>query len=277
MAAAACSTPRETAPPVATPSVQLAKSDAPVGGPVDITYRFAVAADAPSFSEDYTVFVHFMDDQGGRLWTDDHLPPVPTRQWQPGQTVEYQRTIFVPKSPYTGPARIEIGLYSPQSGERLPLAGDDTGMRAYRVADFELVRPADDVFVVFKDGWHGAEVSEDGTLDWQWSRREGTFTFRNPRRAAELFLDVDQPAALSEPQQIEVRLGGNILDTFSLAAGQHELRRIALSPEVLGDAETVEVTVAADPTFVPADVPALRSSDARELGVRVFRVYVEPE
>jgi hypothetical protein len=28
---------------------------------------------------------------------------------------------------------------------------------------------------------------------------------------------------------------------------------------------------------VPADVPALRSSDARELGIRVFRAYVEPK
>jgi hypothetical protein len=32
-----------------------------------------------------------------------------------------------------------------------------------------------------------------------------------------------------------------------------------------------------DQTFVPADVPSLRSSDSRELGIRVFRAYVEPK
>jgi hypothetical protein len=35
--------------------------------------------------------------------------------------------------------------------------------------------------------------------------------------------------------------------------------------------------VAVDRTFVPASLPAMRSSDNRELGVRVFRAYVEPK
>jgi hypothetical protein len=55
------------------------------------------------------------------------------------------------------------------------------------------------------------------------------------------------------------------------------LRRIALPASVLGDADTVELTIAVDRTFVPADIPALRSSDSRELGIRVFRAYVVPK
>jgi hypothetical protein len=31
-----------------------------------------------------------------------------------------------------------------------------------------------------------------------------------------------------------------------------------------------------DRTFVPAAIPAMNSRDPRELGVRVFRAYVEP-
>jgi hypothetical protein len=46
---------------------------------------------------------------------------------------------------------------------------------------------------------------------------------------------------------------------------------------VLGAADSIELVIAVDQTFVPADIPSLRSSDSRELGVRVFRAYVEPK
>jgi hypothetical protein len=31
-----------------------------------------------------------------------------------------------------------------------------------------------------------------------------------------------------------------------------------------------------DKTFIPSSVPELRSTDPRELGVRVFRAFVQP-
>ena len=275
---AGCARETDTATPIATPTVTLSRSDAAVGSPVDITYRFVVAPDAPAIDEDYLVFVHFMDADRERMWTDDHEPPTPTRQWKAGDTVEYTRTIFVPKFPYVGAATIELGLYSRASGARLPLAAPDSGMRAYRVASFNMSLQADNLFVIFKDGWHETEVSEDGGLEWQWSRKEGLLAFRNPKRNAELILKVDQAVnALPEPQRVEVRLGSTAVDQFTLRAGERELRRIALPAAVLGDAETVEMAIVVDKTFVPAAVPALRSSDARELGIRVFRAYVEPK
>jgi hypothetical protein len=276
--AGSCTRKLDHTKPVATPSVTLSRSDAAVGSPVDVTYRFAVAPDAPPLGEDYLVFAHFMDPDREQMWTDDHEPPTPTRQWKPGDRVEYTRTIFIPKFPYVGTTDIEVGLYSPRSGERLPLAGQDTGMRAYRVASFNMSLQAENLFVVFKDGWHETEVSEDGGLEWQWSTKEGTISFRNPRRDVQLILQVDQAVnALPEPQRVEVRFGTTVLDTFVLTTGSRELRRIALPARLFGEAETVEITIAVDKTFVPADVPSLRSSDARELGIRVFRAYVEPK
>ena len=50
-----------------------------------------------------------------------------------------------------------------------------------------------------------------------------------------------------------------------------------LSKAQLGDGETVEVTVAVDRSFVPASVTQLKSNDPRELGIRVFRAYVQPK
>ena len=59
------------------------------------------------------------------MWTDDHEPPTPTRQWKPGATVEYTRTMFIPKFPVRRARRASrSGLFSPSNGERLPLAGE---------------------------------------------------------------------------------------------------------------------------------------------------------
>src|SRR5690242_17957535 len=92
---AACRRKDAPAPPVATPSVTLNHDRAPLGSPLDITYKFVVAPDA-KFDEDYRVMVHVVDTDEEMIWNDDHNPPTPTKQWKPGDTIEYTRTIFVP-------------------------------------------------------------------------------------------------------------------------------------------------------------------------------------
>lgn len=276
--AAACSKPLEDAPPVAAVSATLNRSQASVGSPIDVTYTFVVAADAPAFGEDYLVFVHFLSIDGTLMWADDHLPPTPTRQWKPGSTVAYTRTVFVEKFPYVGETRVQMGLYSPASNLRLPLAGEDAGGRSYRVGTFQMTLQANNLFVVFKDGWHDTEVADDGRIEWQWSRKQGTLSFRNPKRDVDVMIVADMPVqALAEPQRVEVRLGTSVVDTFALARGQQEFRRIPLTASQLGDRESVDLTLSVDKTFVPAEIPQLRSADPRELGIRVFRVHIEPK
>ena len=101
-----------------------------IGSPVKVTYKFLVAPDA-KFDGDYWVFVHVLNPQGEQLWTDDHLPPTPTSQWKPGQTIEYKRTIFVPNYPYIGEAAVRLGLYSQADGKRLVLAAPEASRREY--------------------------------------------------------------------------------------------------------------------------------------------------
>jgi hypothetical protein len=275
---AACSRPEDNAPPLARPSVTLSRPDAAVGSPIDMTYRFVVADNAPAFAEDYWVFVHFVDADGELMWTDDHRPPTPTRQWKPGATIEYPRTMFIPKFPYTGETRVELGLFSPESGMRLPLEGQNEGMRSYRVATFNLRLQSDNVFVVFNNGWHETEVGDETSgLEWQWSKREATLSFRNPKRDAVLLLQLDQPVkAFAEPQQVEVRIGPTVLASFPLPPGERELRRIKVTADQFGAEENVVLTLTVDKTFIPSSVPELRSTDPRELGVRVFRAFVQP-
>lgn len=276
---AGCSGTADEAPPVATPTVTLNRRDVSVGAPMDVTYRFVVAKDAPAFREDYVVFVHFVDADGELMWVDDHEPARPTTEWKPGETIEYSRTMFIPKVPYEGDVDVIMGLYSLSSKERVPMTGTGEGMRAYRVAQFKMGLPADNTFVMFRDGWHDAEgASGEVGTEWQWSKQDATLVFRNPKRDALVYLQLDQPvAAFAAPQRVEVRLGGQPIDAFELPAGRRELRRLRLTAAQLGTGDAAEMTLHVDRTFVPANVPQMRSSDHRELGVRVFRAYVEPQ
>ena len=122
--------PTDSASPVATPAVGLNRTRVPLGGPLELTYRFTVAANAPGFTSDYRVFVHFLDADGELMFSDDHAPPTPTMSWRPGQVITYERRTIVPVYPYIGEVTVAIGLYSPVIGDRLPLAGEAMGLAA---------------------------------------------------------------------------------------------------------------------------------------------------
>jgi hypothetical protein len=275
---AACGKKADTAPPVATPSVTIDHPKAALGSPIDITYQFVVAPGA-TFDGDYRVFVHFVDADGEMMWTDDHDPVPPTSKWKPGDTIKYTRTLFVPIYPYVGEASVELGLYGTKQQGRLPLAGQQQGQRAYRVATMTLLPQTENVFIIFKDGWHPAEVLPDNVaVEWQWSKKDATFSFRNLRRNAVLMLHLDgQPRFLAEPQVATVWLGEQRLDTFTLDSKADVIRRIPITALQMGSGDMVEVKLSVDKTFVPAKVAGGSSGDPRELGLRVFHVYVAPQ
>jgi len=268
----------DSQPPVATPSLTLSRTKASLGSPVDITYRFVVAKDTPTFGQDYTVMVHFVDSDDELMWTDDHRPPVATTQWKPGQTIEYTRTVFVPVYPYLGDAAIQMGLYSSKDSHRLPLAAKDSGQRAYKVASLQLLAQTQNVFLIYKEGWHAPEVApQNSIMEWQWTKGSATITFRNPKRASTFYLHADNPGiAFNEQQSVAILLNGKPVDRFTLAPRQEHIQRTLLTAEQLGSADMAELRIQVDKTFVPALVPAAHSRDSRELGIRVFHAFVEP-
>jgi len=264
-------------PGVATPSVALPRDKAPLGSPIDISYKFVVAPDAPPFKEDYRVFVGVVDTDGQLMWSDDHDPETPTTNWKPNQTIAYTRTVFIPVYPYVGEAEIHMGLYSLKTQKRVPLIGQDAGMRAYKVSRLQLQPQTENVFTVFKDGWHPAEVAEhNATVEWQWTKKDATLSFKNPKKDCLFYLDVDNPGSVfNEAQQVQVSLGGQVVDQFTLEPKQPELRKIALKAAQLGSGDVVELVISVDKTYVPA-VITTSSKDPRELGVRVFHAFVDP-
>ena len=278
LCAAACSS-GDDAPPVAEPSVTV-PARATIGGVIDVTYRFVIPATAPAFSNDYTVFVHAVDRRGTRLWTADHRPPTPTTQWHAGSVVEYTRPMRVPRSAREGRVTLQIGLYLPETGERMPLSGELVGRRVYDAAALDVqAAPAGQVDVFFAEGWHGVEAPQDAQgLEWRWSRGDAIVLLRNPARDCVLVIELDQPVALdTEPQQVEVRVGADVVDTFEVPPSQLLLRRIPVQAATLGTKEFAQLTLHVDRTFVPAQLRQQSTKDQRELGVRVFSIQIASE
>ena len=277
---AGCRRAEAPVPPVATPSVTLSRDKAPLGAPIDVTYRFAVAPDAPSFTENNRVFVHVVDTDDKLMWADDHDPPTPTTQWKPGQTIEYVRTVFIPIRPYIGGASIHMGLYSPASQRRLTLAGQDAGQHAYNVATLEILPQSEAVFTAMKDGWHAAETPPNNDqVEWSWtSKNQATIAFKNPRKDTVFYLDVDNPSAtFPEGQHVQVTLGNQTIDDFMLQPAREVLRKIPLSADKVGAEDMVELKIGVDKVFVPAQVNPAGSKDGRQLGVRVFHAVIAPK
>jgi hypothetical protein len=274
----ACRRKPKVEPPVATPSFSISQARVPLGSPVEVTYKFTVAETPPKINENYRVFVHFLDSDKERMWTDDHDLPVPTTQWKPRQVIEYTKTMFVPVYPYIGPTTVLMGLYSQASNSRLPLAGTDNGQHAYTVGKIELLPQTENIFVMFKDGWHPAETPPDNAaVEWQWTKKEATLSVRNPKKDVIFYLHLDQPGVFAEPQKVTVTLGDQMIDSFTIQPKEELIRKPVITTAQLGTADVVDLKIAVDKTYVPAVITNGASRDPRELGVRVFHAYVQPK
>ncbi len=267
----ACGGKKDNEPPVATPTLTLNHAQVPIGSPVKLTYSFQVADNA-SFDGDYWVFVHVLDPEGERLWTEDHLPSIPTSQWKPGQKVEYTRTVFVPNYPYIGEAIVRLGLYRPDTGKRLGLNASEASRREYVVAKFQLQPQSENIFLIFKEGWHPAEVAADNpAAEWQWTKKTSTLSFKNPRKDSVFYLEYDARTDLfPAPQQVTVRLGEQTVGSFAADSREKKLITFPITAAQLGQGDMAEIVIDLDKTFTPGN------GDTRELGIRVFHAFVDP-
>jgi hypothetical protein len=271
-AAAGCGRTDGDEQPVAAPSLKLNRDRVAIGSPVKLTYTFDVAQGA-RIDGDYWVFVHVLDPDGEQLWTEDHLPPVPTSRWQGGQKVEYTRTVFVPSYPYIGPAVVRLGLYSQQTGRRLPLSATEASRREYVVANFQLLPQSENIFLIYKDGWHPAEVdAANPASEWQWTQKTSTISFRNPKRDSIFYLEYDARTDLFTPsQQVAIRIGDQVLGSFAADSKDRKLLTFPVTAAQLGAGDMTELTLEVDKTFKPG------GGDVRDLGIRVFHAFVEPQ
>jgi hypothetical protein len=265
------------ASPIATPAVGLNRTRVPLGGPLEMTYRFTVAEDAPELTDDYRVFVHFLDVDGQVMFSDDHQPATPASSWRPGQVINYSRRTIVPVYPYIGEVTVAIGLYSRVMGDRLPLAGDHLGQREYRVATMEMAPQSESGFLFFEDGWHEVEsVPEQPEREWQWTTDRATISFRNPRADSTLYLEVEgRPELLDAPQILTLAIDDTVIQTLEMVPTKPNFHIISIPAASFGADDAVMLTLNVDQIFVPALVTEGENSDDRELGVQVFYAFLE--
>jgi hypothetical protein len=269
-ALAGCSAKQENEPAVATPTLTFAKDRVPIGSAVTLTYKFVVAPTA-AFDKDYWVFVHVLDPEGEQMWTDDHQPPVPTSKWKPGETVEYKRMIFVPNYPYIGEAVVRLGMYDPPSGKRLVLNAPEASRREYIVSKVQILASSENIYVVY-DGMHLAENDvKNPQSEWNWTKKTATFSFKNPKKDATVYLEYDARADLfTPPQEATLKIGDQEIGRFTADAKFRKVLTFPLTAAQLGTGDLVKLVLDVDRTFKPG-------SDPRELGLRIFHVYVEPK
>ena len=232
-------------------------------------------SDLAPLTEDYRVFLHVLDSQGQLLWTEDHEPAVPTSRWEPDQTVEYELMMKVPMYPYIGEAFIAVGLYSPTSGVRVALLGDDFGNRAYRVSTLSLSPKPESSFLIYEEGWHQAEFDVDGRNDWRWTTEQAVLSFRNPMDDVRLTIELQgRPEMFDRPQKLSLVIGEVTLRDVLLETSDPVYVFQDISASDLGDNDMVRLQIRVDQTFSPAAREG-NTGDPRELGVRVFFAYID--
>src|SRR6185503_14042680 len=113
----------------------------------------------------------------------------------------------------------------------LPLSGADAGQRAYKVARLQLQPQLENLSTVFRDGWHAIEgANHNGSAEWQWTKKQATLAFRNPKRDAIVYLDMDAASGVfKEPQQVRVSSGDAVIEEFPLEGGRQVLKKMSVT------------------------------------------------
>jgi hypothetical protein len=75
-------------------------------------------------NEDYSIFIHVLD-RNGEIVTQQDMPPqggnYPTSIWGAGEFITDEHTLMLPPDLPAGDYTLALGLYQPQSGQRLPV------------------------------------------------------------------------------------------------------------------------------------------------------------
>ena len=166
----------------------------------------------------------------------------------------------------------ELGLPFIGPGEEPPTAGT---LDAYAEYDGWLLTTGDKANLVeFTNGWYPWETADESS--WRWTHQAATLSFPNPRTAAVLHLDYDARADLFQdpPRTLTITVGDQVARSFAPDAAGRQQVNVVLPAAMVGGRDRVEVHIAVDRPFVPANLSA-DSQDTRELGIQVYRAAVE--
>jgi hypothetical protein len=183
----------------------------------------------------------------------------------------------VPVYPYVGEVEIRMGLYPyPGRGERPALKGEDRGFHEYKVASIELLPQTENIFLVYKEGWHNPESHPDNpSLERNWTKKEALVSFKNPKKDVIVYLEGDTCVkCFAETPELTVSIGNNVGLRFPIPDPQVFLKKIRVKAEDLGTDEWVDLRLAMNQSFVPKNLNPPLNNDDRELGLLVYNLFV---
>jgi hypothetical protein len=257
------------------PSVSINRPRAPLGSAIEITYTWNVEPTAKKLAQDYRAFVHFLDSHQVMLFEDDHVPAPPPSAWEPGKTYTYTRTKFVPIYPYVGDVEIRVGLHSAARGDRVALKGDDASMHEYRVGKMEVLPQTENIFLVYKEGWHNPESSpQNPSLERTWTKKDALVSFKNPKKDILIYLEADTNyKAFDLPPVLTVSVNGRTGLVVPIENSEVFLKKIRVKAAELGNDEWVDLRLSMNQSFVPK-LKGVNTHDERELALMVYHLYV---
>jgi len=83
--------------------------------------------------QDYTVFIHLIDEKGNIVAQKDNPPAdgfYPTTKWEPGEIVRDQYDLVIAPNASHGQYQLKVGMYRPNTGQRLTVfdsGGEELG------------------------------------------------------------------------------------------------------------------------------------------------------
>jgi hypothetical protein len=257
------------------PRFEVNRAQAPLGSAVEITYTWQLEPTAKKLAQDHRAFVHFVDSHGVMLFEDDHTPVPPVTEWEPGKSYSYQRTKFIPVYPYVGDVDVRMGLAPVGKGERVMLKGEDAGLREFKVARIELLPQTENIFLVYKEGWHNPESSpQNPSLERTWTKKDALISFKNPKKDVVVYVEADTNAkAFTAPPVLTLAVNNKTGVTIPIPNSEVFLKKVRVKAADLGPDEWVDLRLSMSESFVPK-LKGVNTHDDRELGLMVYHLYV---
>ena len=80
------------------------------------------------------------------------------------------------------------------------------------MAKIELLPQTENIFLVYKDGWHNPEPHpENPAIERTWTKKEALVSFKNPKKDVVVYLEADtSPKFFPEPPVLTVAVGTKV-------------------------------------------------------------------
>ena len=169
-----------------------------------------------------------------------------------------------------------MGLYPASGhGERVAMKGEDVGLRAYKVGTMELLPQTDNIFLVYKEGWHNPESApQNPSLERTWTKKDALVSFKNPKKDIVIYVEADTNyKAFDAPPVLTMAVANKVGATVPIDSSEVFLKKVRVKAADLGNDEWVDLRLSMNQSFVPK-LKGVNTHDDRELGVMVYHLYV---